>query len=327
MKPVLQVEHLSIAFRTYAGVVEAVDDVSFSAYAGETLGIVGESGCGKSVTAQAITQLLPRQSVAYIKGEVYLEDDNLLAYTEREMHEVRGAQIGMIFQDPMTTLNPVLTVGSQIGESLIVHEGLSRQEALESVLELLQLVNISSPETRLQQYPHELSGGMRQRCVIAMALACSPRVLIADEPTTALDVTTEAEVLGLFQSLEQRCHMATILISHNLGIVAQLCRRVIVMYAGQVVEEGLVASIFDRPSHPYTKGLLGSLPDPDVPDKVLVGIGGHAPDLFAMPTGCRFHHRCGQAMQVCKAEKPPRLALDKEHWVRCWLYSPERTMK
>ncbi len=324
MEPVLRIKDLTVAFHTYAGELEAIDRVSLSLYPGETLGIVGESGCGKSVTAQSILQLHPPKITVYKNGHIYLENSDLLQYSDQEMNSVRGKRIGMIFQDPMTSLNPVMTIGEQIAEGLCLHHGATKQEGMSRALELLKQVRISSPEKRLHQYAHELSGGMRQRCMIAIALACNPQILIADEPTTALDVTTEAQILTLLRTLQKEINMATLLISHNLGIIAQLCQRVIVMYSGRIVEEASVTDIFDHVAHPYTKGLLASLPNPDEEKSTLTGIGGHAPDLFHLPTGCRFHPRCPQAMKVCATEAPPCFEISPNHKVYCWLYSPER---
>ena len=324
MSSLLEIQNLSIAFRTYRGVLEAVHDVSLSVGAGETIGIVGESGCGKSVTAHAVMKLLPRESAIYKEGAVLWDGEDILLRSDAAMNKLRGREMAMVFQDPMTALNPVLTIGYQITEGLILHGQMTKNQADQRALELLQAVGITSPEKRLRQYPHELSGGMRQRCLIAMALACTPRLLIADEPTTALDVTTEAQVLALLRSLQAKLGMAVILISHNLGIIAQMCRRVYVMYAGCIVEEGPVEALFEAPAHPYTQGLLGSLPDPDCQDKVLTGIPGQAPDLFHMPAGCRFYPRCRQAMRICTHEAPPSCQMGQGHQVSCWLYCRER---
>lgn len=323
MDPVLRIENLSVAFSTYAGTMDALDRVNLILHKGETLGIVGESGCGKSVTAQSILQLLPPLVTTYKEGSIFLEGEDLLKYGEEEMNKVRGKRISMIFQDSMTSLNPVMTIGAQIGETLRLHLGATKEEAEAQALELLKLVRIASPEKRMKQYAHELSGGMRQRCMIAMALACKPQVLIADEPTTALDVTTEAQIVKLLRQLQEEVNMSTLLISHNLGIVAQLCHRIIVMYAGRIVEEASVVDLFDHVAHPYTEGLLASLPNPDDPDKELTGIGGHAPDLYHQPEGCRFHPRCPYAMKVCAVENPPAFEVGENHWVSCWRHSPK----
>ena len=320
----LDIRHLHVSFRTYRGVLEALHDVSLTVEAGETVGIVGESGCGKSVTAQSVMKLLPRGAAVYDQGEVYWRGQNILPWSERDMNRLRGRDMAMVFQDPMTALNPVLTIGDQLEEGLRLHRNLQKKEVQREALDLLQAVGITSPEKRLRQYPHELSGGMRQRCLIAMALSCSPRLLFADEPTTALDVTTEAQVLALIQSLQQKMGMAVVLISHNLGIVAQMCRRIYVMYAGCVVETGTAEDIFYRPAHPYTQGLLASLPDPDHKDKPLQGIAGQAPDLFHMPSGCRFFRRCPQAMRICMTSMSPMYEIGPGHSAACWILSPER---
>ena len=323
MKPLLEISRLSVSFRTYRGLLEALYDVSISVYPGETVGIVGESGCGKSVTVQSAMKLLPSERTLYDRrSHIYWDGTYVISLREGDMNELRGRQMAMIFQDPMTALNPVLTIGSQIGEGL--PGSMSRKERQALSLQLLQDVGITDPEKRLRQYPHELSGGMRQRCLIAMALACSPRLLFADEPTTALDVTTEAQVLALLRRLQKDRGLAVVLISHNLGVIAQMCRRVYVMYAGVVAERGSVEDIFYRPAHPYTKGLLASLPDPDRPDKVLTGIAGQAPDLFFRPKGCRFFPRCPEAMRICGHEAPPEYAVGADHGAACWLWHRER---
>lgn len=323
MKPLLEISHLSISFHTYRGILEAVHDLSLSVHAGETVGIVGESGCGKSVTAQAAMKLLPAGTAVYSGGHICWDGRDVVGLSEGEMNSLRGREMAMVFQDPMTALNPVLTIGSQIREGLKLHQHLSRQAADLRALELLQSVGMTSPAKRLRQYPHELSGGMRQRCLIAMALSCSPRLLFADEPTTALDVTTEAQVLELLRELQRQSGMAVVLISHNLGVIAQMCRRIYVMYAGTIVEEGTAEDIFYRPAHPYTKGLLASLPDPDDKDKVLTGIAGQAPDLFHLPKGCRFYPRCPHAMHICMNQLPPVYGQGEGHTASCWLLSPD----
>lgn len=323
MSHLLDIENLSISFRTYRGVLEATHAVSLHVDAGETVGIVGESGCGKSVTAHAVMKLLPQETAIYSSGHIVWDGTDITTYNEKQMNSLRGREMAMVFQDPMTALNPVLTIGDQLTESLCIHSGIDKKEAMEQAQQLLQEVGITSPEKRLHQYPHELSGGMRQRCLIAMALALSPRLLFADEPTTALDVTTEAQVLQLLRRLQAQRQMAVILISHNLGVIAQMCRRVYVMYAGVVVETGRVEDIFDHPAHPYTKGLLASLPDPAHKDKVLQGIAGQAPDLFHMPQGCRFYPRCAQAMRICAKEVPPECEREQGHQAACWLLCPE----
>lgn len=324
MNTLLEVKNLSIAFRTYRGILEAVHNVSISVNQGQTIGIVGESGCGKSVTAHAVMKLLPEETTIYANGQITWDGQDILSRTDAEMNLLRGSEMAMIFQDPMTALNPVLTIGDQICEGLFLHGKMHGQEAEKHAIGLLQAVGITSPEKRFHQYPHELSGGMRQRCLIAMALACSPRLLFADEPTTALDVTTESQVLDLLRSLQKEMGMAVVLISHNLGVIAQMCHYVYVMYAGCIVEEGPVEAIFDSSAHPYTKGLLASLPDPDNKDKVLTGIAGQAPDLFHLSEGCRFYPRCHCAMRICTREAAPEYTVGEGHKASCWLLCPER---
>lgn len=280
MQALLEVRHLTISFHTYRGLLEAIHDVSLTVNPGETVGIVGESGCGKSVTSQAAMKLLPAEATEYTSGQILWDGRDVLPLSEQKMNHLRGRDMAMIFQDPMTSLNPVLTIGTQLCEGIALHQHLGRKACQAKALELLKAVGLTSPEKRLHQYPHELSGGMRQRCLIAMALSCSPRLLFADEPTTALDVTTEAQVLDVLKRLQAELGMAVVLISHNLGVIAQMCRRIYVMYAGVVVEEGTADDIFYRPAHPYTEGLLASLPDPSQKDKALTGIPGQAPDLF-----------------------------------------------
>lgn len=324
MNPLLEVQHLSISFYTYRGLLEAVHDVSLAVHPGETVGIVGESGCGKSVTSQAVMKLLPKNAAAYTQGRILWEGRDIIPLSEGEMNGLRGRDMAMIFQDPMTALNPVLTIGAQLCEGIGLHQKLTKKEQKAKALELLKAVGLTSPEKRLEQYPHQLSGGMRQRCLIAMALSSSPKLLFADEPTTALDVTTEAQVLDVLKKLQEELGMAVVLISHNLGVIAQMCRRIYVMYAGTVVEEGSAEDIFYRPFHPYTQGLLASLPDPSDRNKRLTGIPGQAPDLFHMPQGCRFYRRCPRAMKVCMEAAPPREAAGSGHHYACWLAAAER---
>lgn len=319
MKPILQIDHLSISFATYRGELEAIHDVSITVHEGETVGIVGESGCGKSVTSQSVMKLLPTKTTTYKEGHIYWDGRDIVPLGEGDMNRLRGKDMAMVFQDPMTSLNPVLTIGSQIEEGLALHTTMTKAERKRKALELLEDVGLTSPAERLRQYPHELSGGMRQRCLIAMALACGPRLLFADEPTTALDVTTEAQVLALLRKLQKQTGMAMVLISHNLGVIAQMCQRVYVMYAGCVVETGSVEDIFYRPAHPYTRGLLASLPDVNHKEKILVGIPGQAPDLYSMPKGCRFFRRCSKAMHICTHAMPQLTAVGPHHQSACWL--------
>lgn len=317
---VLEVRNLQTSFRTDDGEVKAVDGVSFILPKGKTLGIVGESGSGKSITALSILQLLA--SNGKIKGgEIIFKGENLVGYSDKKMREIRGNAISMIFQEPMTSLNPVFTVGQQIGESLIKHQKLSKKAALDKSVDLLKLVGIPSPETRVKNYPYELSGGMRQRVMIAMALACDPEILIADEPTTALDVTIQAQILTLIKELQHRLGMSVIFITHDLGVVAETCDYVAVMYAGQVVEYADIYTLFREPKHPYTIGLLNSLPRHDVEQDKLEPILGNVPNVRDMPVGCRFSPRCPAATDLCRAELPTLEKDENGNDVRCWIYS------
>ncbi|MCS6780815.1 MAG: ABC transporter ATP-binding protein [Geminicoccaceae bacterium] len=301
----LSVRGLTTELRTEQGRFNAVDSVSFDLFPGEVLGIVGESGCGKSMTALSILGLVPRPPGRIVAGEVLFEGRDLVRLPERELQRVRGAKIAMIFQEPMTSLNPVFTIGDQLAETLRHHERLGRRAARARAVELLARVGIPAPAERLDSYPHELSGGMRQRVMIAIALACNPKVLLADEPTTALDVTIQAQILDLLERLQAELGMAVVIITHDLGIVAEFAHRVLVMYAGRVIEEGPVAAIFDTPAHPYTRGLLASLPDLEGESERLVPIPGNVPVLAELPPGCRFAPRCGLALPACRAADPP----------------------
>ena len=307
----LEVENLQTHFRTPEGVNRAVDGVSFTVEAGETVAIVGESGCGKSVTASSVLRLIP-EPPGKIRGSIRFEGVDLLKLDERAMRDIRGNQISMVFQEPMTSLNPVLTVGRQIGETLRLHQGLGREAAERRVVEMLRLVGIAEPERRAREYPHQLSGGMRQRVMIAIALACNPKLLIADEPTTALDVTIQAQILDLMSELKQRVGAAIILITHDLGVVAEIAERVLVMYAGRKVEEARVSELFRSPRHPYTQGLLGALPKlgSSLNEKAtrLVEIPGTVPSLKQRIAGCVFASRCALARDVCR-QVPPALEL------------------
>ena len=319
--PILKVNHLSTRFKTDRGAVTAVDRVSFDLFPGEVLGIVGESGCGKSVTNRSIMRLLPEYtSELSEESEILFDGHNLAHVPEKVMRTIRGNRIAMIFQEPMTALNPVFTIGWQIEEALKYHTSMNRAQRRERVLELLQLVEIPNPEKRINEYPHQLSGGMRQRIVIAMALACEPEILIADEPTTALDVTIQAQILRLMQDLQKKINTAIILITHDLGVVAQVCDRVIVMYAGQIVEVASVTELFHTPQHPDTRALLDSLPRPDATEKGqrLPAIEGIVPSLFELPEGCRFHQRCRFAQEQCKAQPPQLEEHSKLHSARCF---------
>ncbi|MGX7708958.1 ABC transporter ATP-binding protein [Methylobacterium sp. Gmos1] len=324
--PLLSVENLQIHFRTPDGVNRAVDGLSFTVAAGETLAVVGESGCGKSVTAMAVLGLLHRPPAA-TAGAIRFEGRDLLRLSEPEMREIRGNKVGMIFQEPMTSLNPVLTIGRQIGETLRLHQGLSRDGAKERAVELLRLVGIAEPGRRVREYPHQLSGGMRQRAMIAMALACSPKLLIADEPTTALDVTIQAQILDLMRDLKQRTGAAVLLITHDLGIVAEVADRVIVLYAGRKVEEAAVADLFRTPRHPYTRGLLGAMPRLGAAERAdepgrLAEIPGMVPSLKQRLEGCIFAGRCREATDLCRRFAPALEPKAPRHLAACH-YAPK----
>ena len=317
--PVLQVQHLSTSFRTDRGVVTAVDDVSFELYRGETLGIVGESGCGKTVTSKSIMRLLPDHLTIYgPQSRILFDGLNLAKAPEKDMRRVRGARIAMIFQEPMTSLNPVFRIGWQLDEALRYHTDLDKAQRRERAVEMLSLVEIPNPEKRIAEYPHQLSGGMRQRVMIAMALCCEPDVLIADEPTTALDVTIQAQILHLMADLKERLDTAIMLITHDLGVVAQVCDRVLVMYAGRVIEEGSILDIFHRPQHPYTRALLDSIPKSGRRQhgQPLPTIPGIVPGLFELPPGCRFQDRCDLREQRC-VDVEPELEAHGARRVRC----------
>ena len=328
--PLLRVRDLKTYFVTGrgAGTARAVDGVSFELYPGETLGIVGESGCGKTVTSLSILRLIP-EPPGHIRPGSYIEFDgrNLLTLEPPDLRAIRGNRIAMVFQEPMTSLNPVFTVGDQVAEAAIVHQGLSRAQARARAIEMLRLVGIPDPETRVDDYPHQLSGGMRQRVVIAMALICRPQILIADEPTTALDVTIQAQILELLERLQAELGMAVMLITHDLGVVAGTADRVVVMYAGQVVETATTKDLFAGPRHPYTEGLMASIPRLDRPPaERLYSIPGNVPAATHWPTGCRFHPRCPHAWDKCRSEEPPLLDTGTSgHSARCWLITePQR---
>jgi peptide/nickel transport system ATP-binding protein len=321
--PLLSVDNLAVEFSGRDGTVRAVDGLSFSVAAGETLGIVGESGCGKSVTALALMRLIPSPPGRIAAGRIALDGVDLMTLPESAMREIRGNRIAMIFQEPMTSLNPVLTIGRQITETLSRHEKLSRAAAIRRAAELLDLVGIAEPGRRLTQYPHELSGGMRQRVMIAIALSCSPKLLIADEPTTALDVTVQAQILELLRRLKRQMGMSVILITHDLGVVAETCQRVMVMYAGRKVEEATTAELFRRPLHPYTRALMRAMPrlarrTGTAPPRRLHEIPGMVPSLAAMPTGCRFAERCAHAVAQCRAQDQAVRESAPQHFVACW---------
>jgi oligopeptide transport system ATP-binding protein len=318
--PLLEVKDLKTQFFTQDGVVKAVDGVSFYVDQGETLGIVGESGCGKSVSVLSVMRLIPQPPGKIVDGEVIFDGRNLLDFSDDEIRQVRGNKIAMIFQDPMTSLNPVLTIGRQICEALELHMGMNKEEARKRSAELLSMVGIPEAEMRLDDYPHQFSGGMRQRAMIAMGLACNPMLLIADEPTTALDVTIQAQIVDLVKRLRDEIGMAIIWITHDLGVIAGLADRMMVMYAGHVVEEAPVKEIYGDPRHPYTLGLLGSLPRLDeIRGERLTSIEGLPPDLIAPPPGCPFEPRCDYALEKCKTERPELESIAPRHTIACWV--------
>ena len=321
--PLLELRNLSTHYVSAGGtrVVRAVDEVSLSLAAGSTLGIVGESGSGKSTLALTILRLLP-PAAQITGGEILFEGEDLRAKSDVEMRRIRGKRIAMILQDPMASLNPLFTVGDQVAEPLRVHEGVGRAGAWSRAKDLLKSVRISAPESRVGEYPHQMSGGMRQRIVGAIAISCAPRLLIADEPTTSLDLTIQAQYLNLLRDLQRQHELALIFITHNLGIVAKMCDQVAVMYAGRLVEWGPVTRIFDAPAHPYTQALLGSIPRMGDARARLTAIEGQPPDLAAPPSGCAFHPRCPQAMSQCREDAPPEAVLAPRHTVRCWLSIP-----
>jgi oligopeptide/dipeptide ABC transporter ATP-binding protein len=316
----LEVKGLKSSFFTSQGIVPAVDGLDFSIARGETLGVVGESGCGKSVTSLSIMGLLPAPQGRTVAGKVLFNGEDLLAKPENEMRDIRGNRISMIFQEPMTSLNPVYTIGNQIAEALVEHRDLDRREARHQTVELLRLVGIPLPEHRCREYPHQLSGGMRQRAMIAMAIACNPSLLIADEPTTALDVTIQAQILELLKSLQSRLNMAIILITHDLGVVAEMAHKVLVMYAGKTVEYADVETLFSTPRHPYTVGLFKSVPDIAESREDLEPLEGTVPNPYRLPEGCRFHPRCPHARPLCR-EREPELYEVGEQKVRCFRFS------
>lgn len=317
----LEVKNLQTHFFTDEGIAKAVDGVSFSLEKGKTIGIVGESGSGKSVTSLSVMRLIASPPGKIVGGEINFKGKNLLLATEEEMQGIRGNEISMIFQEPMTSLNPVFTVGNQINEVLILHQGMDKQEATKKSIEMLELVGIPSPEQRVHEYPHQLSGGMRQRVMIAMALACNPSLLIADEPTTALDVTIEAQILELMKELKERLGTSMMLITHDLGVVAEVADTVMVMYAGEVVEHAEVSSLFEEPLHPYTEGLMGSMPDIEVDKERLDTIEGIVPSLYDMPEGCYFHPRCKYVKKICKEVHPEMTNVNGRN-VRCHRFMP-----
>lgn len=318
MNNVLEVRNLKTVFQTYAGQVSALNDISFEIRQGEAVGIVGESGSGKSVTMLSIMRLLSENG-KIVDGDIFFDGKDLKNATEKDMQNIRGNEIGMIFQDPMTSLNPLFTIGNQLIEAIKKHNKVTDAEAKNRAIEMLKLVGIPSPEKRLKQYPHEFSGGMRQRVMIAMALCCRPKLLIADEPTTALDVTIQAQILELMKDLKNKINTSIILITHDLGLVADICDRVIVMYGGMIVEQGNVDDIFYNSNHPYTKGLLKSIPRLNMGKERLKPIDGQPPDMLKVPVGCPFVDRCPDAMKICALQRPEYKTTGEDHGAACWL--------
>jgi peptide/nickel transport system ATP-binding protein/oligopeptide transport system ATP-binding protein len=319
-EPLIQVKDLKTYFYLEGAALKAVDGVDFEVYPGETLGIVGESGCGKSVTSLSIMRLVDSPPGKIVSGEVLFDGMDLLKVDEAQIRRIRGNRISMIFQDPMSSLNPVYTIGDQIAESLILHKNMQKKEAAEYAEGMLDKVGISSPRQRMDEYPHQLSGGMRQRVMIAMALSCGPQLLIADEPTTALDVTIQAQILELMIDLQEKLGMSIMMITHNLGVIAEMANRVAVMYAGKVVEYSDVVTLFQNPSHPYTIGLINSIPHIAVDVERLQAIPGIVPSPLKFPKGCKFHTRCSFADEHCVAEEPVLEEMRPAHFVRCWHY-------
>lgn len=323
-KAILQVRSLQTSFFTDDGVIPAVDNIDFSVHEGEVLGIVGESGCGKSVTSLSIMGLVPSPPGKITGGEILFGDKDLTKLSDKEMRKVRGNDVAMIFQEPMTSLNPLFTIGNQLKEAILIHKkGWSKKQANTRAIEMLTLVGLPRADELMKEYPHQLSGGMRQRVMIAMALVCDPKVLIADEPTTALDVTIQAQILALMKDLNERLNTAVLLITHDLGVVAETCERVVVMYAGQIVEEGPVQTIFKDPQHPYTKGLLQSVPDMRYKKQRLYSIPGNVPKPGTINTGCRFAARCEFAFEKCLTHNPELYQTASVHKTRCFLYEDQ----
>lgn len=315
--PLLDIRNLRVTFNTQQGTIRPVDRLNLQIHRGQTLGVVGESGCGKSVTALSIMRLIEQGTGRLLEGEIRFNDQDLMTLNDAQMQKLRGDRISMIFQEPMTSLNPVFTVGEQIAEVFRIHQGLSQRLAMDKAIQMLELVGIAAPAKRAHAYPHELSGGMRQRVMIAMALALKPDLLIADEPTTALDVTIQAQILELMKTLQHEMGMSLLLITHDLGVVAETCDDVCVMYAGVIVESGPVESIFVAPRHPYTEGLIGSIPGRTRASR-LKTISGLVPNLASLPAGCRFQDRCHRVVDSCKVEEPQLLEDKRGHWVRCF---------
>jgi oligopeptide/dipeptide ABC transporter ATP-binding protein len=319
MKELLKVKNLKTYFFTHEGTVKAVDEVSFSVNQGKTLGLVGESGCGKSVTALSIMRLIPNPPGKIVSGEIWFEGKNLLKLDDKQIRKIRGKKISMIFQEPMTSLDPVFTIGHEIVEVIQLHQGLNKEEARKKAIEALKIVGIPDVEKRINNYPHQLSGGMRQRVMIAMALSCNPTLLIADEPTTALDVTIQAQILRLINDLKDKFGASVMLITHDLGVIAEMCDNVAVMYAGHIVEYTDVYTLFDNPLHPYTKGLSKSIPRMNVDVEHLNAIPGIVPNLLDLPSGCPFHPRCDFSFKRCVEEMPELIEIENSHLVKCHL--------
>lgn len=317
-KPLLDVKGLKTCFSTEDGIVSAVDDIHFCLDKGETLGVVGESGCGKSVTALSIMRLVPTPPGRILGGKVIFEGEDLLEKSEAEMRKVRGNRISMIFQEPMTSLNPIFPIGSQIMETILLHQKVSRTEAREKAVEMLRIVGIPSPGRRVDDHPFQMSGGMRQRVMIAMALSCNPKLLIADEPTTALDVTIQAQILDLIRKLKAELRMAVLLITHDFGVVGEIADQVAVMYAGKIVERAPTPSVLKNPQHPYTIGLLGSIPKAEEDQERLQVIEGTVPNPYQPPRGCRFHPRCLYGKEICRGQEPQFNEVEPGHWTACW---------
>lgn len=317
-KNILEVKDLHTSFFTDNGEVQAVNGISFNLEPGKTLGIVGESGSGKSVTAYSIMQILA-ETGKITSGEVRFRGEDITKWNSKQMQKFRGARCSIIFQDPMTSLNPVFTIGSQLTEAILLHTDKDKKQAWERAVEMLTLVGVNEPESRMKQHPHELSGGMRQRVMIAMALACEPDILIADEPTTALDVTIQAQILELMQELQKKLGMAIIMVTHDLGVIASMCDEILVMYGGRVCERGTADAIFYHPAHEYTKGLLRSIPKADNMNEKLIPIGGTPINLLQMPEGCAFCPRCDAAMKICLKEKPDEMWVGEDHLASCWM--------
>lgn len=318
-KNVLDVQDLKTHFFTKRGIIKAVDGVSFSLKEGETLGLVGESGCGKTVTCLSIIRLVPQPAGRIVGGQILFDGENLLSKTEREMRQIRGKRISMILQDPMTSLNPVFTILDQVSEPIRLHQRIKGKSVYDKVIEVLKLVRIPSPEVRMLEYPHQMSGGMRQRIVGAIAISCRPGLLIADEPTTSLDVTIQAQFLRVLKEIQKELGLSMIMITHDFGIVAKVCDRVAVMYAGKIVETAALRELFNNPAHPYTVALMNSLPKLEKKLDRLYSIEGQPPELRDMAPGCAFAPRCLQAREICRQENPPEYSIGRDHSIRCWL--------